>query len=87
LGDVGEERETVSDLETLKAMLAKAPGGYYQGGTVSVDTKSDAAPKVMNGGPPPEGSVEVTVERGYGGFVAVFLFDKDGTLLDVAAYE
>ena len=31
--------------------------------------------------------VAVTVERGYSGFTTFFVFDKDGNLLDVAAYE
>lgn len=63
----------MTDLDTMKAMLERAAIEYKQ--------------EVETGGNYP-GSVILTIEAGYIGFVSVLTFDKDkGSLLAIEAYE
>ena len=82
MGDVGETESTMSDLETLKAMLAKAPGGIYRKWPVSGDVTVGKPIMIREC---PDGSSEIRVQRGYSGLFIAFLFDRDGNILDVVA--
>lgn len=85
----------MTHLEQLKAMLEAAPGGYLEGTPVKDHVEvTDSEVRMSNGvtvrmAPDKKANVgvAVTVERGYSGFTTFFVFDKDGSLLDVAAYE
>ena len=70
----------MSDKETLMAMLTKANIAFADDSEADEDAHSEDIDGSLTG-------KRVYVERGYPGFVTVFVFNKDGTLKDMGAYE
>lgn len=69
----------MNDLETMRAMLARAGIEFEEAKTEPVIAKRPADDKPS--------TIQLRIERGYPTFYTMMTFDLDGKLLDVEAYE
>lgn len=90
----------MTDLEALKSMLEKIKDKLAPARLRDTDEWIPMVQEIRGGDvgarevgvqdlhlAVPEGGTVVNVEAGYGGFFTQFVFDADGNLVDMGAYE